>query len=155
MSPSAVTIWQSYSSNKVFIFLKLLNNYLIWIYNYVIYCKTLSLSSQKWAVEYNKAELWHSPKCSRYNFSSKNLLTLLSFVFLECLDKMDIKKTANNFSTWRKGHLFPHQLTQKELRNTSPAQETLSDLGTGQTFMWNTGIVTQSLHCALQAEVIQ
>lgn len=79
MSPSAGTIWQSYSSNNVFIFLKLLNNYLIWIYNYVIYGKTLSLSFQKWAVEYNTAELWHSPKCSRYIFSSKNLLTLLSF----------------------------------------------------------------------------
>lgn len=77
------------------------------MYNYAIYGKTLSLSFQKWAVQCNKAELWHSPKCSRYNFSSKNLITLLSFVFLECHDKMDVKKLPKIFQSQAKATFFP------------------------------------------------
>jgi len=39
-----------------------------------------------------------------------------------------------------------------ELGNTSPTQETLSELSTGQTFILSAGVTQQSTHCALQAE---
>lgn len=54
-----------------------------------------------------------------------------------------------------KNTFFPYQLIQMELGNTSPTQETLSELSTGQTFILSTGIMKQSVHCALQAEVTQ
>lgn len=65
-----------------------------------------------------------------------------------------MKKNPNNFITSSKEHPFP-LLIQIELGNASLTQETLSELSAGQTFILSTGIMKQSMHCALQAEVIQ
>lgn len=152
MSPSPMTIWQSYSCTE----LLYSSNYLvIWMYNYVIYAKTFSLYFQKWAVEYDITELADTVISTQDTiFHLRNLLAHFSIVFLSHLIKWTWKKNPNNFITSSKEYPFP-LLIQIELGNASLTQETLSELSAGQTFILSTGIMKQSTHCALQAEVIQ
>lgn len=62
--------------------------------NYAIYAKTVSLSFQKkWAVDCDITELADTVISTQDTiFHLKNLLTLFSIVFLEWLDKMNMKK---------------------------------------------------------------
>lgn len=67
---------------------------------------------------------------------------------------MQTKQNKNLYDLGQRTPFPPYQFIQMGLGNVSPTQETPSELSTGHTFTFSTGITTQGQHCALQAEVI-